>query len=254
MEQLVVIAGLLALLMIFIAQAVVPDRPVETNCRQFWSVSSGDGFLKEVAKKTPSVLQVNDADYASFADTMRSFALDLTYDWEKASLSSLLDQPQKHAVSARIEGSDAGVVYNVLDMYLRRSLGDNCYAHSVAVVDFAEVEAEVSAGSGGLRDLVNKHLKGKRADPALLRIVVVQNSGKGHGLMQLKSHLDAEEIVVNETTGERVSSRGVGFIFASATLPKSSECESTDTLIMDEKVNGWRRSFLGRITYRARIC
>lgn len=244
-EYLLVIALAAVVVLVYALQRHFAAAPQSVDCRGAGSVAAGDAFLAEVAQTRPSVADVSPLDYASFAETMRSFMLDLTYDWQTLGLAM---GPARHAVSARIEGSDKRAVLELVEAYLKRSLSGRCYQVSVIVVDLAELDPKA------VRDRIDKHLSSKGSGGGALRVVVVENSQEGAKLMQLKSHLDAEQIVVNETTGEEVNSKGVGFLFASATLPNTPECNEIDTLVKDEQVHGWRRSFLGRITYRARVC
>jgi len=134
--------------------------------------------------------------------------------------------------------------------YLQAALGNSCYSQSVLVLD---EESLFGSTPSKMKDIINKHIQ-RTKNLGVLSLIVLTEVEKIQNIEQLKNYIDSDRIVVNKTNSMSVSHEGVGFIFESATLPKGENCSSFDTLTNDEKVLAWKRSLLGRITYRTRLC
>uniref|UniRef100_A0A7S3V2R9 Uncharacterized protein n=1 Tax=Aplanochytrium stocchinoi TaxID=215587 RepID=A0A7S3V2R9_9STRA len=215
-----------------------------------WDPEAGEKFLRNYADTIGgnAINAENEYDHGSFPQILASFGEDLTFHWNDP--EALIDAPEPHAVSLRLEGNNPKLLQELLTGYIHAALGRDCYKKAVLVIKGSDAPKDDTAWA---RNLINEHII-KTKSVGVLSLVILQECERIPHLMQLKSHLDAEEIIVNETTGSQVHHRGVGFIFEGATLQKGEACHNVDTLINDEKTFSWRRSFLGRITYRSRIC
>ena len=101
----------------------------------------------------------------------------------------------------------------------------------------------------------------KASDGGQLAVVVIDNVESIPEILELKNYIDAEVLRINSIdekkseSNEVISFKGIGFILTSYNLPKDVvACQKVDSLRMDKEDLKWTNNFIGRITYRTKLC
>mmetsp|Transcript_19289 Transcript_19289/g.25138 ORF Transcript_19289/g.25138 Transcript_19289/m.25138 type:complete len:429 (-) Transcript_19289:747-2033(-) len=245
----VFIALVLAVIVVYLPmnKKIIDRWNAKTEKVCSWDTESAEKFVLQ-SELSSFLTKEHAHDHGSLLQIFGAFGDDLTFDWSQN--EDQLDAPEPHAVSLRLEGNNAEELRKMRMEYLQAALGNSCYSQSVLVLD---EESLFGSTPSKMKDIINKHIQ-RTKNLGVLSLIVLTEVEKIQNIEQLKNYIDSDRIVVNKTNSMSVSHEGVGFIFESATLPKGENCSSFDTLTNDEKVLAWKRSLLGRITYRTRLC
>jgi hypothetical protein len=193
-------------------------------------------------------------ELSSAAATLRDLAEQLTTDWSDAATLGLSDPPP-HAVSLRLQGSDAGAVAAVAAELLDALLGPACRRAQVLDLDLAAMSGpEAVARVGAFLAAA------KRDNEDELAVVLLRGCHQraaNRAAMAFKDHIYMRAIPTNKGEGSfsgasAVPSRGVAFFFLGGDLP-DDECHTRD-LEEHDSAHGWDGNVIGRIRLRARLC
>ena len=191
---------------------------------------------------------VGDALWRSTAnEALEVFVDDVAYDWSEA--TGNLDQPLRHAAVLHVASTArrARVLPGALRSFFGGAMGgDGCASQQVLWLDGARLLTPKAA-----RDAIDEHLEGvSGADQPT--VVVVEHADKAPWLMQLRSYIDNEVVVVRDGAGI-VGFKNIGFVLLTAILPEG-ECMSAslDAHVADDL--GWHRHFAGRVAHTTRLC
>jgi hypothetical protein len=192
---------------------------------------------------------------SSAAATLRDLAEQLTTDWADAATLELGDSPP-HAVSLRLQGSDAGAVAAVAAELLDALLGPACRRTQVLDLDLAATSGKEAVARVGA--FLTAAKRNNEDELAVVLLRGCHQRAANRAAMAFKDHIYMGTIPTNKGEGafsgaKAVPSRGVAFFFLGGDLPDDQECHTRD-LQEHDSAHGWDDNVIGRIRLRTRLC
>lgn len=207
-----------------------------------------------------------------FLETLEAFAEDILYwidgDTSVGERSQGLE-PNKHPVTLRVSSNNASLIRYLVEETLAVGfeLSEGQRAKAILSLQASEMTWKEA------KHAIDSFLTDKTGRDGLPSIVIINRIESFPEVLELKNYLDAEIIRVNVSDysmdccfrllllfrfvqfEKEVDFKGLGFILMSFNLPPERKaCQEIDTLGFDKTKLRWTNNFLGRITYRTRLC